>query len=180
MPGLRKHKVNCEMFGTANEIDVPSEAYYESAENEESNEDEVQHHHEYVEALPQEIHMKAEPSPKRKKVQLARKSAHSQSRPTSHLHHQQQRIVKTESPPTNYEFMTPAATPRSLPKSRFADAARVWERKLEDLPFSQALQIEKSINDLLYEASLANAQDLHHPAPVIKVNIASQHLQQND
>ena len=44
------------------------------------------------------------------------------------------------------------------PPSRFADMAKVWERKLEELPLEQALEIEKKMSDMLYEAMLTHLQ----------------------
>lgn len=44
------------------------------------------------------------------------------------------------------------------PVSRFADMARVWERKLEELPIEQALSIEKKMSDMLYEAMVVHIQ----------------------
>lgn len=44
------------------------------------------------------------------------------------------------------------------PPSRFSDMARAWERKLEELPLEQALEIEKKMSDMLYEATLTHLQ----------------------
>lgn len=42
--------------------------------------------------------------------------------------------------------------------SRFAEMARVWERKLDELPLEQALGIEKKMSDMLFEAMITNLQ----------------------
>lgn len=44
------------------------------------------------------------------------------------------------------------------PASRFAGIAKVWERKLDELPLEQALSIEKKMSDMVYEAMLTNIQ----------------------
>lgn len=61
-------------------------------------------------------------------------------------------------------------SPKVAKKSRFSDVARVWERKLEELPLDQALQIEKNMNDMLYEANMACLQ--HHPG-IVQVTIGT-------
>lgn len=42
--------------------------------------------------------------------------------------------------------------------SRFAEMAKVWERKLDELPLEQALGIEKKMSDMLFEAMMTNLQ----------------------
>lgn len=168
---MRKHKVTCDLFGSAQEI-MPNDTYYETTEQEEETIEEE--HTEYVDGdnltqeivhmKSEEVHLKNEPTPVKRKRGLGKKPVR-----ISHHHHQQQQQPQPVQSPTIYEtYQSPSP---AAAKSRFAEAVRVWERKLDDLPVAQALQIEKSINDMLYEAALANIQQTHQPA-VIKVNIA--------
>lgn len=55
---------------------------------------------------------------------------------------------------------TPSNTCRNCHKKtyRFEEAARVWTAKLEELPLEQALEIEKKMSDMLFEAMITNLQ----------------------
>lgn len=166
---MRKHKIVCEMFGASGEV---TDHYFE----EQPDQDPVgiEETHDYVDTdgvHHQEIHIKSEVGAvKRKRFGVVQSSPKVSQRSVS----------ATTLPSTPTPQATEVAAPsRSVPrvKSRFTDCGLIWERKLADLPLIQALQIEKSINDMLYEAALANlpqVQIQHQPA-VIKVAIGQQH-----
>lgn len=177
LPGLRKHKLSCELFGTTNEV-LDTGTYYESADTEETIVEDTGHH-EYVDAdgIPREIHVKQEAPPKRKKLEIKKVLPKVMPPPPARAN-----VLK----PPEYQYVTTtthqqqqASPSSSRSLCKFADTARVWERKLEELPFPQALQLEKNINDMLYEAALSNLQEGYHQQAVIKVNIAPEHLEQH-
>lgn len=156
------------MFGSPGEI-MAGEAYYDTEEDPIMEEEA-----EYIDEMGQTIHIKTEPpAHKRKKITVPKKAL---KRATTRVISQQGLIKESPAKSINYEYTASPATPVSYPstpqvRSRFAETGRVWERKLDELPLAQALQIEKSINDMLYEAAVANIAQIESTTPVIKVNI---------
>lgn len=165
LPAMRKHKVMCEDFGNGNSEILPSETYYETtsvADHHSQDDGTIEEQEEYdMDTL-----VETDPSPKRKKQHLMARRPMGTPRPLLRTPQQQQSPVGV-----NYSPATPA--------SPFAHAVRAWERKLNDLPLAQALQIEKYVNDMLYDASLANVQQTPPQAPIIKVNITAPSMQQD-
>lgn len=160
---MRKHKVMCEEFGNASSEIVTSEAYYETADQSEADhslDDNVEYEDDTL------LEHIEEPSPKRLKKE---KKGNANIRGIV-----QRALGGGGTPKGDY------ASPRSSqPASPFAHAVRVWERKLNDLPLAQALQIEKYVNDMLYDASLANVTQATSQQPIIKVNITTPSMDQH-
>lgn len=67
-----------------------------------------------------------------------------------------------------------ATTPPPAIKTRFTDTARVWQRKLEDLPLATALQLEKNVNDMIFEATLANLQYQSPETTTVNVKVLTE------
>lgn len=68
-----------------------------------------------------------------------------------------QAVISHANPSTSSSSSNPHCNCKK-PVSRFADMARVWERKLEELPIEMALGIEKKMSDMLYEAMVVHLQ----------------------
>ena len=159
--------MNCDVFG-GEELNP---TYYETAEQDQI--DDSNAHFETVESVEE---YKVE-IPKRKIVAPPRKSAVAPSpRIITPQGVQRNPKIKYEIsfPPEQHsshrtQSPSPSYVQKPAKRSRFEDVSRVWERKLSELPLGPALQLEKTINDLFYEAAVANLHQENRD--VVKVDI---------
>lgn len=138
--------------------------YYETPEHDEGQEED----YEQVEEPPEEIIK----SPKRKRKSKTNPLGSTPSKMNHHL--MTSGLRHSPFSPAQPPVTAAVASPPAPVKTRFTDTARVWERKLCDLPLGIALQLEKNVNDMMFEATLANLQYQSPETTMVKVKVMTE------